>query len=586
MNKKVLIIYHSHDENWKDILDKHIRVLITAGKPIDIYSLNEQPTPASKDWYSQYEKLLDEMSVIILLISKNLLDSNIMKSKELRSRFKFKQEGKFPIFILLINKCNWKKYQWMKNLPLFPGQEKLLADLGDYMTKEVLTALTDQVFITLFESKITGGILAYLKLQNTGHITQLVFEPLPRLNIVTGDNSFGKTLLLECVWWALTGNWPKFQVFPNEKTYGNEAGISFQLRAKSGVKGNLKTVMFDYDKYQWPGNPEGTNSSSLVIYARADGSFGLWDPVKSKIPPPPGFEIPESPIIFDKWDVFNGITEKREGKMDRKICAGMLSHWINWQDKPDLSFDLFTKILKILSSISQEPLTPSKPFSIPGYDQPIPSLKYSYGDVPITHAASSVQRIISMVYLVVWMWKEHKTICEQTRKSTYKNMVIIIDEAESHLHPLWQRTIIPALLEVKKYLDKELDIQFIVTTHSPLLLTSVEPVFDEDNDRLFHLEMKNNQIEINTQFFMRHGRVDNWFISETFQLKQARSLEAERAILDAIKIQRKDKPDKEEVIKIHCQLTRLLSEFDTFWPRWIFFAQKHGVTDDSCGKTK
>jgi hypothetical protein len=253
----------------------------------------------------------------------------------------------------------------------------------------------------------------------------------------------------------------------------------------------------------------------------------------------------------------------------------MLSHWIHWQDKSDLSFGLFTDILKILSTIAQEPLTPSKPYSIPGYNQPIPSLKYSYGDVPITHAASSVQRIISMAYLMVWMWKEHKTICEQTRKSTHKNMVFIIDEVESHLHPLWQRTIIPALLEVKKYLDRELDIQFIVTTHSPLLLASIEPVFDEENDRLFHLEMKDNKIVINTQCFMRHGRVDNWFISETFQLKQARSMEAEKAISDAILLQKNDKPDKKEI-----------SEFDTFWPRWTFFAQQHGVTDDSCDKTK
>jgi hypothetical protein len=45
--------------------------------------------------------------------------------------------------------------------------------------------------------------------------------------------------------------------------------------------------------------------------------------------------------------------------------------------------------------------------------------------------------------------------------------VVVIDEIELHLHPKWQRTVIPALLRAFP------NCQFIVTTHSPQVLGSV-----------------------------------------------------------------------------------------------------------------
>lgn len=47
--------------------------------------------------------------------------------------------------------------------------------------------------------------------------------------------------------------------------------------------------------------------------------------------------------------------------------------------------------------------------------------------------------------------------------------VVLIDEIDLHLHPKWQRMIVPRLVEVFPHC------QFIVSTHSPLVLTHVEP---------------------------------------------------------------------------------------------------------------
>jgi hypothetical protein len=207
----------------------------------------------------------------------------------------------------------------------------------------------------------------------------------------------------------------------------------------------------------------------------------------------------------------------------------------------------------------------------------LPQLEFIYGKVPLVYAASSVQRIISLAYLILWTWLEHKFACRETRKDPYKNMIVLIDEVESHLHPQWQRSIISSLLQVKKYLDEELDVQFLITTHSPLVLASIEPVFDIQIDKVFLLDIREKDIVLNEQEFLRQGRVDYWFTSGLFGLRQARSLEAEKAIEDAKKLQQEDKPAKLEIQEVHNRLAKYLSDVDTFWPRWTFFAEQHGV---------
>ncbi|MDL2285861.1 AAA family ATPase [Desulfococcaceae bacterium OttesenSCG-928-F15] len=49
----------------------------------------------------------------------------------------------------------------------------------------------------------------------------------------------------------------------------------------------------------------------------------------------------------------------------------------------------------------------------------------------------------------------------------YSPGVVLIDEVELHLHPSWQQRVLPSLMEIFP------NVQFIVTTHSPQVLTSI-----------------------------------------------------------------------------------------------------------------
>lgn len=48
-------------------------------------------------------------------------------------------------------------------------------------------------------------------------------------------------------------------------------------------------------------------------------------------------------------------------------------------------------------------------------------------------------------------------------------MIVLIDEVESHLHPSWQQRVIPDLVRTFP------NVQFVVSTHSPQVLTTVRP---------------------------------------------------------------------------------------------------------------
>lgn len=66
------------------------------------------------------------------------------------------------------------------------------------------------------------------------------------------------------------------------------------------------------------------------------------------------------------------------------------------------------------------------------------------------------------------------------RKLVDNRGVVLIDEIDLHLHPDWQRSLLPTLSRALP------NIQFIVTTHSPLVVGSLQPqnllVLDESDD--------------------------------------------------------------------------------------------------------
>ena len=181
---------------------------------------------------------------------------------------------------------------------------------------------------------------------------------------------------------------------------------------------------------------------------------------------------------------------------------------------------------------------------------------------------------MTIAYLLVWVWEEHKLHAMQQLRPEERQMVILLDEAEAHLHPRWQRLILPGLLTVAQELHSEMSAQWIISTHSPLVLASTAGNWDKTQDRLFHLDINHkHEVTLDEMDYLNYGAVDSWLSSDVFQLRYPGSKDREDAILQALSIQQASDPTKEDVEIATEGLRRHLADEDPFWVRWIFFAE-------------
>jgi len=427
------------------------------------------------------------------------------------------------------------------------------------------------------------GTLTYLEIQGVGAAKKLCFEPAERLSLITGDNGFGKTFLLECAWWALTGQWANLPAYPTQNASDDEPVITFKISGDS--ESDTESISYDWQLQRWNEIKNRSTIPGLLIYARVDGSFAVWDTAKQYLSSSSrirNIEKKPLPFVFTKDELWNG----QKDENGNTFINGLLQDWIQWQSRPDkYPFDTLVKVLERLSPPEQGDLgilKPGEPVRLPYDAREIPTIEHPYGTVPIIHASAGVQRIITMAYLIVWAYEEHKIQSKLIRREPQKRMVILVDELEAHLHPQWQRAILPALLDVRDDLASDLQVQIMVATHSPLVMASVEPRFDQRVDKLFSLELVKsdllgNEVQIEELPFIRQGVVDSWLMSDVFKLRHSRSLEAEKAIEAAKVLQLSDNPNSEDVARVSHDLARYLSEDDRFWPRWVYFAEQHGV---------
>ncbi|MFN7414782.1 MAG: AAA family ATPase [Dolichospermum sp.] len=427
------------------------------------------------------------------------------------------------------------------------------------------------------------GALTYLEIQGVGAAKKLCFEPAERLSLITGDNGLGKTFLLECAWWALTGQWANLPAYPMQTVSEDEPVITFQISGDS--ESDTESISYDWQLQRWNEIKNRSTIPGLLIYARVDGSFAVWDTAKQYLSTSSRVKTIDKkplPFVFTKDELWNG--QKDENR--NTFINGLLQDCIQWQSRPDkYPFNTLVKVLERLSPPSEGDLgilKPGEPVRLPYDAREIPTIEHPYGTVPIIHASAGVQRIITMAYLIVWAYEEHKIQSKLIRREPQKRMVILVDELEAHLHPQWQRAILPALLDTRDDLASDLQVQIMVATHSPLVMASVEPRFDARVDKLFSLELVKsdllgNEVQIEELPFIRQGVVDSWLMSDVFKLRHARSLEAEKAIEAAKVLQLSDNPNSEDVARVSNDLARYLSEDDRFWPRWVYFAEQHGV---------
>ncbi len=426
-------------------------------------------------------------------------------------------------------------------------------------------------------------MLESLHLKNVGPAPEMKLELAPRMNLITGDNGLGKSFLLDVAWWALTRQWP--HQLNSNLTSGYAARptnaklpatIAFKVKGKS--KGGEYESKYVPRDEAWTGKSGRPLNPGLVIYAHSDGGFSVWDPARNYWRKRGNIDVQDRlpGYVLSPKDVWDGLQVEVEGRQTR-VCNGLIADWAMWIREKGAEQQLMSEVLTKLSPAGEM-------LGIGGLTRislddvrDIPCIRTAYSaKIPVLYASAGIRRAIGLAYMLLWTRMEHRRAASSLGEEPTKQVVLIFDEIESHLHPRWQRSILGALLELARVMHLQSTVQLIAATHSPLVLASAEPLFDAKQDAWFDLDLEGSSVVLRKRPFVPRGEVANWLTSEAFDLGEARSAEAEAAIEAAKALLREAQPGWKQIEEADRDLrSAALPDIDPFWVRWGYFVEQH-----------
>lgn len=428
-------------------------------------------------------------------------------------------------------------------------------------------------------------MISEIKLHHIGPVPGLGAEFGERLNVITGDNGLGKTFLLDACWYALTRTWAggeKHAFYPSaDSPKSNAPAIDYSVIGKTGRPAENRAE-FQFKSQTW--KPKGARPPmpGLVIYARIDGGFSVWDPARNYWHDDKAETRRPDAYHFTKDNVWNGLEQGEGGRKDY-LCNGLIRDLDSWHAKSNGTIALLQKVLETLSANDSEKLRIGKSVRVRMDDvRDTPTLEMPYGAVPVPQTAAGMRRVLGLAYLLVWAWEEHQKAAQLQKEAPTNRIVLLFDEIEAHLHPKWQRVFLPALLQVVDGLllkGKAKSVQFIVTTHAPLVLGSVESAWDDAKDHLFDFDLIETKgrgkptVRFAPLPFAKHGSAENWLESDSFDLASGYAPAAEKAMKRADAFM-EEYPDPasapvKEVESVHQELLKALGGDDEYLPHWL-----------------
>lgn len=440
-------------------------------------------------------------------------------------------------------------------------------------------------------------MLKKLSLKGVGPAPEMEVEFAERLTVITGDNGLGKSFILDAVWFALT-----------EEAFG-EALLVENIRKNDKLE-NLASLAIFYEDDQekrlfyyrqgmhW-GDPDKVskydfpNLGGPLLYFGAEGKVGFYDPARPQ-------NRTSVSSTYNQDEIKNGssgrsfninnINTNINGiflKEDHIKINGYLIDLTYWLHDGGEPYANFQKALKILSENPESPISFNSAKRIADLTQPriIPHINTENGETPITLASAGILRILCIAYMIVNCWHEHKLISETQGKEPGKSFLLLIDEIEIHLHPRWQRKILAAVLEVAKAIteDEGFQVQVICTTHSPIVLTGIEPHFDPEKDKLLDLQLtpgapgERGTVELREVEFEKLGSVGEWLMSDMFNVDDIPEPNAE-ALKKRAALFKQEKPTQAEIDEVDNLMREHFAPDHQERTHWVWLAKKKGLT--------
>ena len=313
-----------------------------------------------------------------------------------------------------------------------------------------------------------------LCISNIGPFDEIEFEFDPRVNVFIGPNNSGKSTVL----WVLGDSTVYPFTLPRKLLRQNQEAY-FELRmSETDSKPLHVRFPIDVDSEHW--SPENwqalTANLEKVGYSQFIPALRHSTDFRSEGPRSAHREEPESRRHIDtKKQRDLESAELRKRTVWGAIDAHLIPDFAIMQKIIELHFRSFLKdqpvfrnvIDKICEVVSD--ITGQFPIKFLGTDEDeygfYPQFQTIDGPLPLNTLSQGTQSIIQWLAYLIIGYAEYFGYPEDL---TERPGVLIIDEIDAHLHPSWQRRIIPTLT---KHFP---NLQIFCSTHSPLMIAGLE----------------------------------------------------------------------------------------------------------------
>lgn len=361
------------------------------------------------------------------------------------------------------------------------------------------TMLGDLENLYLLQIQHEGGLmLKRLVIENIAKFKHLDILLHPRLSCFIGENGSGKTTILRALLLGLIGVDQNEYIGYNEgladklinmlKIEGpNQQGIEFSSKGRIMLYSNFQQeptiVNFNLDN---PGRPVLQDEGSFDFYIDEKGNFNKlivgFSQIQGVVDNSRTYSS-DKPHVGDVLPLLSNEPDGRGEALNKWIIA--LDHDASTKERYHQKFlerKLINRMFEIISDVTGQKIE----FASINAQKQIIWVKIDEEIIPLNLVSQGFNNVFS--WIGYFMKRLSETAPEGTEDPTQLPAICLIDEIDTYLHPKWQQTIVPALL---KHFPNT---QFIITTHSPIVVSNME------QGKLYKLE-DGEAIEIPAGYF-------------------------------------------------------------------------------------
>jgi len=138
----IFISYSHRDEEWKDRVVTHLRVL-EMEEMLNVW--DDRRIDAGDDWQPEIEKALNAASIAVLLISANFLTSKFIKNEEVSRLLDRRTKEGVRVIPLIVKPCAWTQVKWLAPIQGRPKDGRPLSGGNENQIDTDLAALANEI---------------------------------------------------------------------------------------------------------------------------------------------------------------------------------------------------------------------------------------------------------------------------------------------------------------------------------------------------------------------------------------------------------------------------------------------------------